>query len=101
MITGLDKKDWAQLFAAPATVATEAVEKTLLLKVESWEQPTQKTNEVYFKLLQKYLKLVVVDEEEDEEEGEFEEPATVKDVNRKTESASWKKGKGISYVITA
>jgi hypothetical protein len=100
-ITDLDKKDWALQFEPPATVQEEATEKTLLLKIESWEQPTQKKNEVYFKLMEKYLKLILADEEEGEEEGEFEEPAELKEVKRKIESVCWKKGKGNSYVVNA
>ena len=56
---------------------------------------------MYFKLVEKYLKLMLADEEEDEEEDEFEEPAEVKEVKRKIESAWCKKGRGNSYVVTA
>ena len=40
----------------------------MLLKIESWEQPTKQCKEVYFKLLRKYVKLVLEDEEDDEDE---------------------------------
>jgi len=37
--------------------------------------------------MKKYLKLILADEEEGEEEGEFEELAEVMEVKRKIESA--------------
>ena len=51
--------------------------------------------------MEKYLKLILADEEEGKEEGEFEEPAEVKELKHKIESAWCKKGRGNSYVVTA
>ena len=53
------------------------------------------------KLMKKYLKLILADEEVGEEEGEFEEPAEVKELKRKIELVWCKNGRGNSYVVTA
>ena len=51
--------------------------------------------------MKKYLKPILADEQEGEVEGEFEEPAEVKEVKRKIESAWCKKIRGNSYVVIA
>jgi len=51
--------------------------------------------------MEKYLKRILADEEEGEEEGEFEEPAEVKELKRKIELVWCKNGRGNSYVVTA
>ena len=102
-ISELDKKEWALLFE-PRVVQPEPdlAERTVLLKIESWEQPTKQCKEVYFKLLRKYVKLVVEDEEDDEdEEGDAAAAVAPTLVKRKIDSIVWQKGKGNSYVARA
>jgi hypothetical protein len=102
-ISELDKKEWALLFE-PRVVQAEPdlAERTLLLKIESWDQPTNQCKEVYFKLLRKYVKLVVEDEEDDEdEEGDAAAAVAPTLVKRKIDSIVWQKGRGNSYVARA
>ena len=102
-ISELDKKEWALLFE-PRVVQAEPdlAERTLLLKIESWEQPTNQCKEVYFKLLRKYVKLVVEDEEDDgDEEGDAAAAVAPALVKRKIDSIVWQKGRGNSYVARA
>ena len=105
-ITDLDKKDWALVFKQKAPEEHTNHERVVLSKVEAYEQPTKKNNDVHFKLQTKYINLVLRDREDDEddsddsdESGNENEPSAW--IFRKVESVIWKKGAGNSYVVVA
>jgi hypothetical protein len=113
-ISDLDKKEWAALFlpVVPEQLAQE--ERAVLLKVESFEQPTKQNKEVFFKLQRKYLRLYLIDDAEEDEDGDEDllnsssssstsmlSSSSLPSVLRKIESITWKTGKGNSYVAVA
>ena len=71
------------------------------MKIESWEQPTKKGNEVFYKLEKKYEKLQVLDIDIDDEDEDADLHTPPRQVVRLIDSVSWKTGRGNSYLVTA
>ena len=73
-INELDRKSWAELFAPPVDISPPQDDRVVLMKIEPWEQPTKKSNEVYYKLKKKFEKLLALDIEDEDEDADLRAP---------------------------